>query len=174
MDIKFINKILREEAVRKGLCLQWQREWRNVWDADKLIEKYKEGIDFCLLNDYPSVDFIVRYFDRDFLRKNDILANDSYSLLNPRIAVLLGESKAVVRYNAWNPGTVYVCGNSSLDVTAKGNAFVLVHAFGGSRIKASSVQRSKIVVLRHSEDVVVELQDGNVQVRDELNYLKDN
>ena len=59
------NEELRNKAVELGLCDQWQGLWSNDWNDNKMIAKYKEGIDFCLANDFPSVEYIKSHFKCD-------------------------------------------------------------------------------------------------------------
>lgn len=172
MDNSELNISLREDAIKLGLCDQWQADWHVDWDMQKMIDKYKEGIDFCLLNNYPEIDFIKKNFSQEILRDNAILVDDKYSLLNQRICVLLGNSKSTIRYNGKNLGAVYIKNNSECLVTAKGLSFCLVHAFDNARIKCEAFDNASIVVLKHSKDILIEETTGEVKIKEELDYLK--
>ena len=172
MDVKSLNNALRDEAITMGLCAGWQRMWKKGWDRTELIQKYKEGIDFCIQHDYPKNDFIKKNFTRDLLRENGILVDDERSLLNKRMCVLQGASEAIVRYNAWNVGTVYIRHNSHAIVTAKNMAFVIVRLFDNAEVECSTQDKASIVVLRHNEKTKVLKHEGNVKITDEFDYLK--
>lgn len=171
MNNKELNISLRKDAIGFGLCKQWQADWKSDWDMQTLIDKYKEGIDFCLLNDYPGNEFIKTNFSQDILRENAILVDDKYSLLNQRICVLLGNSNSTIRYNGRNLGAVYVKDNSHCEVIAKGFSFCIIHAFGNSHLKCSAFDKANIVVLKHSKDIEVEKSEGFVRIKEELDYL---
>lgn len=166
-----LNSALRDEAIRLGLCKQWQRDWKRDWDIDLLLDKYKEGIDFCISNGYPSINFIKENFAKDDLRRHNILVDDKWSLLNPRTAVIQGNSTSTARYNGWTPGTIYILNNSNAKVFAKNSSFVILHLFDNARVSCEAVDKAKIVVLRHSIKTIVEDCRGNAAVRDEIGYL---
>jgi len=172
MDVRNLNKTLRDEAIAFGLCEGWQRMWKNGWDRTELIQKFKEGIDFCIQHNYPSNSFIKRNFSHDLLRENGILVDDAYSFLNVRMCVFQGDSESIVRYNGWNAGTIYVRQNSHAILTAKNMSFVIVHLFDCAEVECSTQDKGSIVVLRHGEQTKVLKQIGNVKVKDELDYLK--
>lgn len=146
--------------------------WKEGWDREQLISKYKEGIDFCIKHGYPNKKFIKENFTRDILRDNAVLVDDTFSLLNCRVGVLLGNSTAKIRYNGWNGGTIYVLDESSATLTASNMAFVIVHLFGSSTIECTASDKASVLVLRHSETAVVLNNNGSIKVKDELDYLK--
>ena len=43
-----LQEDLKRKAIACGLCEQWQREWGKP-DEDELINKFIEGIDFCIV-----------------------------------------------------------------------------------------------------------------------------
>lgn len=175
MELKTLNKTLRDQAIRNGLCEQWQRMWRCKWDKDDLIQKFKEGIDFCILHEYPANDFIKENFNTELLRKHGVLVDDDYSLLNKRMCVLQGKSTANIRYNAWNPGTVYIRHRSKAVITAKNMSFVIVHLFDDAAVDCHSEDKAYIVVLRHGTQTKIGNVSGPglVKIKDELDYLSD-
>lgn len=157
-----VNEKLRNEAVNLGLCDKWQSEWKESWDKQKLIDKFYEGLDFCIINHYPSNEFIKRNFDRDLLRKNGLLVDDEYSLLNPKQSILLGTSKSTVRVNAMNVSRIWVRDISSVKIIARGYAGVIVHVLDSTCSVKLVDERIKkddggIVVIVHSENDNIEL-----------------
>lgn len=174
MDVKAINEILRDDAISNGLCAQWQSDWREDWDAQKMVDKYKEGIDFCIKHGYPGNEFIKQNFPKELLRENAVLVDDRWSLLNQKTCVLLGNSESTIRYNGRTVGSVYVKDNSRCTITAKVFSFCLVHAFDNARINCEATEQAAIVIIKHSEKVIVDKSMGNIRVRKELDYLGNN
>lgn len=171
MDIRSLNKILKKEAIDHGLCAKWQRDWKEGCDRNGLIAKYKEGIDFCIANEYPANDFIKKNFTREMLRENNVLVDDEYSMLNARVCVLQGASKSNLRYNGWNAGTLYVRHTSKAIITARQMSFVIVHLFNDAKVECQTYDKASIVVLVHSKTAKVTNCIGNVKIKDELDYL---
>lgn len=171
MDNTSLNKILKDRAVGLGLCRQWQTQWASDWSEDKMIAKYKEGIDFCLANHYPSNGFIKQNFSLEALRGGGIFVDDTRSVNDMCTVVSLGNSKLRIRYNGGSIGEVYATDNSGLSLTAKDNSHVIIHLLGNAKIVAEQQNKASILVLRHSENCSV-ISKGNVRIKDELDWLK--
>lgn len=172
MNKRALNKLLKKEAIDLGLCEGWQRMWREYWDREKLLQKYKEGIDFCIIHDFPKNEFIKQNVPLDLLRKYYVLVDDTWSLLNPNSAVLQGNSSSNIRFNGWNAGTIYIRHTSTANITAKNMSFVIVHLFDNAKVTCFSTDKAKIVALRHSENACAENLGGNVAIKDEIGYLE--
>lgn len=172
MDNHEINQRLRDEAIRLGLCQQWQREWSGDWDEDKMIARYIKGIDFCLKNNYPSNDFILRNFSRDALRRGGLFVDDVHSCLNYKYIVVKGISHIKARYNATNIGNIYVTDAAEVEVTARGRSFVVISALGHAKVTTHQYDAGDIVVIRHSAECTIIPLDGVVRRKDELDWLQ--
>lgn len=170
MEQNIINTTLRSQARTLGLCDQWFNNWKDNTADHQLADMFYRGIDFCIQHRFPSIAFIRENFPINFLRQKGIIANDSYSLLNPANAAIIGNSKATIRANAWAKPLVYALDNSTLTVEAKGNSTVYIHAFDNIAIKASTQDLARIVIFLHTKNATINA-DGSVSVREELNYL---
>ena len=53
---------LKEDGKAKGLCRMWQMKLRTGLDYEQLIQLYIKGIDFCISENYPTLDFIREHF----------------------------------------------------------------------------------------------------------------
>ena len=71
-----INKELRDTAIEKELCDEWQKKWEKDLSEDMLVKMMFKGLDFCLANRYPSNEYIIKNFDLDFRRRNNVFVND--------------------------------------------------------------------------------------------------
>lgn len=171
MDNSSLNKILKDRAVDLGLCGQWQKQWSGNWDECKLIAKYKEGIDFCLANHYPSNDFIKQNFTLHSLRQGGIFVDDTYSATDMRTVVALGASELIVRYNGEHLGEVYITDNAKVSLTAKGSCHVIVHILGNANIIAHQYANASLLIIRHSNECSI-ITKGKVKVKDEVDWLE--
>lgn len=165
MDIKKVNEELRGKAIELGLCNEWQRMWEKDWDQQKMIDRYKKGIDFCMENHYPDTEFMKANFGKEKLRLNNILVDDQYSLLNPKSAVVIGNSKTNIRFNAWSSGEICVGGTSSITITAKNSSFVMVHLYDNAALTAYAYDKARIIVIKHSQKVIIENINGDVRIK---------
>ena len=165
-----LNERIRNSAISCGLCSQWQREWRNDWNLDKLVERFYKGLDFFLKTRFVSNDFIKEGFDKGFLRRKGIIVDDAYSLLNPQMAIMLGASKSMVRVNGYTVSTIYVTDSSDVKVSAKGHSMCLVHVLGQASVSAMNEDKASITVINHSTASSISAADG-VKILDEMDYL---
>ncbi len=166
-----LNKELRDQAILLGLCVDWQKLWGKDWSKEKMIERMFQGLDFCILNHYPSNDFILKHFEKDLLRKNNVFVNDKYSVVNPKESLILGKSDITARYNAGSYGNLHVRDNSSVKLTARNRCFVIVHLYENAAITAEQFDKATIVLVKHSPKVHITAED-NIKVREEYDYLK--
>lgn len=167
MDLGELNKILRQKAVDSGLCEKWQQDWQQDWSKGVMLEKFLDGIDFCLSHNYPDKSFIKENFTKEELRNAAILVDDAWSLVNPRQSVLLGNSTSTLRYNGLSVGRVHICDNSKAKVVAKNRSFVIVHLVGNAAVDAETDETGRITIIRHDEHTSIETT-GNVSVKKEF------
>ncbi len=162
---------LRSMARKLNLCDKWFSEWRDDTDKQGLIDKYHRGSDFCVKHHYPSNEYISAHFERDLLRKNGILVDDDYSLLNPVNAMILGNSKSTIRINGRHHAVIHVRDNADVKIVAKNEAFVLVHVLDSATVHAEGFNTSRLVVFRNSKSANITVT-GKAITEDDLDYLK--
>lgn len=166
-----INRELRNSAVMCGLCNQWQMEWSIEWNYDRMISQFYRGIDFYLKTRFVDRQFIKENFDIDLLRKNGILVDDTYSLINPEKVILIGNSRSTIRVNSNKSSVIYLTDNAEVKITAKNRSFVIVHALDNATITARQNESARLVIIKHSYNLTI-LPDTNAVIREEYDYLK--
>lgn len=171
MNERDLSEQLKMAAIKLGLCEDWQREWKDNTSKQALIDKYFDGLDFPMRHHWPANDFIKENFEQDLLRSNNILVDDTRSLLNPKETVVLGNSKAIVRVNSHNNSIIYARDNSSVEIIAKNKAFVIVHLFEKANIKVQTEGFPNVLILKHSQNVIIEAAT-NVKIKEDFDYLK--
>lgn len=171
MDKKELNNELRTQAINNGLCAMWQKEWKNDWDLDKMVSQFYRGIDFFLDKRFVSDAFIKDNFEKDFLRKNGILVDDTYSLLNPSKAILIGNSQSNIRYNNYKVSTIYIIDNSKAKIIAKGHSAVIVHLLGSPQVEVEQKEHGNVLIINHSKESVI-ISDDGIKIKEEFDYLK--
>lgn len=171
MKEKELNKELRERAIAHGLCRQWQEEWKDDWSLDKMMRRFYKGLDFYLKKRFVSGSFIKKNFPIDYRRKNGLLVDDTYSLVNPSEAILIGDSTSTIRINNTNTSNIYVTDKSKLKVIAKNRAFVIVHMLDSSSVGAEAYDSAKLIVIQHANSVHINANE-QVEVKREFDYLR--
>lgn len=152
-----LSNVLLHEAIDLGLCEQWQREWGTNPTEQELIDKFRRGIDFCLSHHWPSCKFINEHFGQALLRKNNILVNDHYSLLNPAFAALLGQTSSTIRYSGNKPSHIYIGGHSVAKIFIKTSALIIVEVRDSAQVEIIPDEHYKIStkIFCYSDDAVV-------------------
>lgn len=171
MDNKKVNRILRQRAIDLGLCKQWQGQWKKDWPEEKMISKYKEGIDFCLANDYPSNEFIKENFSKEALVKGGLFVDMKRSVQNMLRVVAKGTSEVTARYDGDTIGEIYAADNAIIHVYARNNSHVIVHMLGKAAVTAEQFDKATLLVIRHSMESSI-ITTGNTRTKTELDWLK--
>lgn len=136
-----------------------------------MADQFYRGIDFFLEKRFISNNYMKQNFSVEFRRENGILVDDKYSLLNPKRAILVGESESIIRFNAFNTATIYILDESNATIIAKDKAIVTIHVFGKAQVCAKKFDDSKITIISHDKDCVI-ISDKSISVRTNYDYIK--
>lgn len=113
-----LQEFLKQEAIKLGLCQQWQDEWGNP-DVDELCQKFIRGQDFCIKHDFPNVGHIREYFKREDLERNGIYCQPDV------VASSVGQKNVIAMGNAMVD--VYVQEDSICDIYVRHDSKVNLH-----------------------------------------------
>jgi len=171
MDNVSINERLRQEALSLGICDKALGLWDKDLNDGALIELGYRNIDFLLKHHWPANETLKSIWSKDFLRSNGVFVDDRWSVNNAERGLVLGGSKATMRYNGWTVGRVYARDDSQVIVSAKNKSTVFVHAFEKAWIGIEQHDSASVVVIRHSDSVVVSQNCGFSKIIDEFTYL---
>ena len=171
MDNKQLNTLLRKEAVSLRICDKVLGQWNTDKGDGELVALGYSNIDFLLKHHWPANQTLKSVWPKDFLRSNGVFVDDRWSANNLESSLVLGDSKVTMRYNGWNIGRVYVRDNAQVSITAKNKSTVFVHAFENACIGIEQYDDSTVVIIRHSENVVIAQHIGMAKVKDEFGYL---
>lgn len=153
---------LKSMATDLGLCFGWRDGWGNP-SLDELCEKYLRGLDFCLLHDYPSVEYMKKHFD-GVMQKHGIYVNDAIDLKNPIKIVCNGQTTGTVNYSGYSVGMIYVRHSSRLKVEVYDRAIVNIRIYDNAQVDVlnhSSSARACVILYGGNVEGV-----GNLRIRD--------
>ena len=145
-----INKRLAIEAKKHNICDNWFNDILKANDKDKMIEIYLKGIDFCLLNDYPTRPFIQKHFSKEIMNKYNIFLDEKIEAQNTQNIVILGNSSGTVEYAGYEVGQVFVSHEAKLTVIASDNSFVMVSTFGKCEVDVIASNDAKVCVFYYA------------------------
>lgn len=133
MTDKELNITLRELARSQGLCDEWYGAWGDDSTIDECLERYVKGFDFVKEHDYPPIDFIRKYFDKEVLRRHNIYLDEGVDIEGRHgYYVFLGKCTGRITFDGFYAATVYVCHDSEIDVVASNGAKVFVTYYDNS------------------------------------------
>lgn len=135
--------ILKAEAVGLGLCEKWRDEWQAGLDDGMLVEKFKDGIDFCILHDWPSCAWVKEHFDAGLLADHGVFVDSSLDGGTVEHTtygynfVLMGSCRGVLRFGGFYVATVYVRHQCDVEIDVGGLACVDVRVYDDAHVVVS-------------------------------------
>ena len=172
MESERINKILYNKAVLLGMCEKVSEKWTGILSEQELIDLWYDNYDFALQHHYPGNKDIKELFDKGMLRRNNVIVDDMWSLLNPKNAMILGSSESNIRFNAYNVGQVWIRDNSHANVYVRDNADVTVCVMDNASVDIVNYSpTSRVLVMKYSPSSVISTIGGGIKIRENYDYL---
>lgn len=128
---------LKKDGIDKGLCRLWQMKLRQDIDYKSLIELYIRGIDFCIMNDYPTVDFIREHF-KGKCEEFGVFIDDDVEQKNAPNIVLNGNCRAFLEYDGYSVANIYARHNTRGSVNVSDNSIVTIDIFDDSELNVAT------------------------------------
>lgn len=158
-----VAKELAKEAKRKGICKEWYGNLRKLGDNKRaMLQMYIKGIDFCLMNDFPSNDYIRANFKGTMEDFGVFLDDTNLDITNLVKCVALGKTSGKVTTTGYQVCEVFVKHQSNITIEAKDNAFVVVDVFDDSIINVNAYDRAKVCVNHYGGTVNTSTTDGSM------------
>ena len=120
---------LKEDGKAKGLCRMWQMKLKTGLDYEQLIQLYIRGIDFCISENYPTLDFIREHFKGKCEVYGVFVDDEVTDKVNLPDVVLNGDCKAMLEYDGYSVSRLYVRHDSEVAVIVSDNAIVTIDLF---------------------------------------------
>lgn len=155
MNIEKVNEELFSQAKRLRMCDTVHKYWygKNL-PVEELFSLYYANLDFCTEYRWPSRKTLKTLFTEEQRRNNGMLVDDTWSLLNPTHAIILGKSRAKARYNAFSVARLTVMDASECEITAKGHAVVHVHVYDKAKVNIVAEDGARVSVFKHSDSCI--------------------
>ena len=161
IEQKLFRMAARQDACRAGLD-----KLAGMTDRNDMVNLYLENIDFCLSKDFPENAFIAANFG-DIINDWGIYLDNSFEFLNRPKIVLLGASHGRVRIDGYNVAEIFVKHDSVIDLTASGNAFVMVDMFDDTILEIHASDRAKVCVNHYGGEIHQErMGEAIVRIRE--------
>lgn len=141
---------LKEDGKAKGLCTEWQNKLVEGVSLQRLIHLYKRGIDFCVNNNFPTLDFIRQHFKGECEQYGVYVDEKELRLLNEDYSVLLGGCIADGEYNGFSVARLVLRHNSTMNIKVSGYAHLTIDLFDNSNITLNTAgDKAKVLVCKY-------------------------
>ncbi|MEI5984441.1 MULTISPECIES: hypothetical protein [Sphingobacterium] len=135
-------------AYKAGACtekgLKMISRANNVNDLIDLM-KSPQGIEFCMKNQFPSLDLLNEY--REQLESNNIYPKGTdKTIINPRFVIVFGGS-ITVQVDDFNVCEIYATNDSKVIVKASDNAYVSIELHHDSIAETTKSGKSNILLI---------------------------
>lgn len=157
-----VSKELKEKAIALGLCEEWTNGWQNE-DKDTLCEKYVKGIDFCIMHNYPSTQYMKDNFD-GIMQNHGVFVDDKGAVNNLPKAVVNGLSIMDMSYDKFSVGTIYLRHSSALNIVAKDNAKVFIFTYDNCILNVKCSDSAIVYIYNHGGSIKYDINE-NILVR---------
>ncbi|MGE9617100.1 MAG: hypothetical protein ACQPRJ_06115 [Solitalea-like symbiont of Acarus siro] len=107
---------------------------------------YVQGIDFCINNNYPSLEFLRQEFKGKGEPYGLFIDETNLLLTNPKSVVLNGSCLASLNYDNYSVSRLYVRHDSKANITLIGNAILTIDAFDDSKLSVTVKDNSKAII----------------------------
>lgn len=153
---------LRKDGTDKGLCLLWQRKLRNGLDTEALVKLYIKGIDFCISEDYPTLDFLRTHFKGICEPYGVYVDEDMPTLVNKPDLVLNGDCRGLLEYDGYSVSRLYVRHTTETAVNVSDHAIVTIDIFDNSKLHLSvSGSDASVIVNVYGAQTTLDFVDGS-------------
>lgn len=133
---------LKVDGVNKGLCEDWQNKLTKASGIKRLSELFIRGIDFCISEDFPTLEFLRNNF-KGKCEKHGIFIDHEikYEQNIPQMA-LNGSCNAKLLYDQYNVSLLYVRHESKAKIVVKDHAVLTIDIFDNAEIEVESLSHS--------------------------------
>lgn len=147
---------LKADGISKGLCRLWQGKLREGLSVEELAKLYIQGIDFCISEEYPTLDFLREHFRGKCEPFGVYVDDDLPQTKNKPDMVLNGSCRGMLEYDGYCVSRLYVRHDSEVAVIVSGNAILTIDLFDNAKLHISVVgdnAKVSVNVYGHSVDV---------------------
>lgn len=159
-----LNRQLKQDGIAVGLCSQYQGLLDRSDTVEKMVRLFIRGIDFCIKNDYPTLEFMRKNFKGKSEPYGGYVDDEITGLRNAPDVVLNGECKAMLEYDEYSVSRIYIRHSSQAAVNVSDHAIVTIDAFDSSHLVVAVAGGDAQVLVNKYGDAQVECIGSGIKV----------
>lgn len=154
---------LKQDGIAKGLCRPWQAKLKSDASTKRLVELFINGIDFCVNNDYPTLDFLREHF-RGISEPYGAYVDDIVDEWDKPDVVLNGNCKGTLGYGGYSVSRAVVRHTSNVTAKVFGHAHLTIDLFDDSALTLVVSGKDARVLVNKYGNSNVEVEGTGVKV----------
>lgn len=159
---------LKQDGIEKGLCRLWQMKLKSGLSVAELSDLYIRGINFCVSEDYPTLDFMRSNFRGQCEPYGIYIDDEVTGVSNIKDAVLNGDCKAMLEYDGVSVSRIYARHNTQASVNVSDDALVTIDAFDNSKLVIATSGKNAMVIVNLYGNAKAKIFGNGISV----NYMK--
>lgn len=146
---------LKQDGIAKGLCQPWQNKLKDGISMARLANLYVRGIDFCIKNDYPTLEFIRENFKGKCEPYGIFVDEQALNLRELPNIVFLGASKGSITYGGYSVCRAFIRHQSEATIKVFGYACITIDVYDKAFLNLVTIGSNvKVWVNVHGKSVV--------------------
>lgn len=159
--MEFVKELLKAAPV--DTCESAISFMQHATSVSSLLQLMKRNIDFCLINNYPTMEMLTKYAE-EILIGNGIFIDKFVDLHNPSFALLYGSCYGNAILNELNVCEFYLKGKSRIDIILKDSSFAVIDLLDNSFGNIAVLGHSKALVNLYGNATLNYSGDGTIKV----------
>lgn len=155
-----ISQTLAAGAKKKGICKNGLDQLLKTQYTADFVQLYVDGLEFCLVNDFPSNDFIREHF-KGKMEPQGVHLDEVFMTKNDRRVIALGKCNAIVDLNGFSVCELFVKHNSEISLRTYGHAFAMIDVFDDSKLTVRAFESSTVIVNRYGGELTIKEFDSS-------------
>jgi hypothetical protein len=159
MELKQLRRELTAEAVKAGICEEWREKIANAPSREYLLTLAVKGLDFVILNDFPSLRLAAE-FD-DIAPHYGLYVNKPIEARNQKRVIARGaQSRGRAIYNGFQVGEVYAYAGAEVEVIVEDHAYTAITVEAGAKVIVKTAGKATAKIFNHGGSVARDTTGG--------------
>lgn len=159
-----LSNILKQMAVDNELCQEHQEKW-DYYTVDRLLDYYVQNPEWCIQNNYPGKEFILKNFSIYDLNCHGIYIDQDITGIdiNKQI-IMLHDCTGQIEVKNYDVLRAYMSMGNMVCFTTKDNSMLYVDMYDKSRCHIKTKDKSHATVYNYNSCLVTQGGTKNVKV----------
>lgn len=141
-----------------GLCQDWQKKMKYAPTLQEYCQMFFDGSDWAMENDFPTLGLLRKYKESSIYG----LYTDAKTVKRNLIKIaFFGLSDAILNYDGYSVGEIFIRHKSSVKITAKDNSILTITVADNAIVDIEVQDNAKVLVYRYGGNIT-----GNVKINE--------